>query len=98
MVALSCGIPLFTGVFDLMVRAVVKRIRMEEGDVVMTNDPYLTGTHLNDMGFVMPVFDDGLVAFCVCKGGHLNDIGGNSVGSWSLITGRSTRRASRYHL
>ena len=31
------------------------------GDVIIANDPYRTGTHVNDVLFIRPVFHDGLV-------------------------------------
>ena len=33
--------------------------RLQPGDVIVANDPYRTGTHVNDMLFVRPVFHDG---------------------------------------
>ena len=36
--------------------------RLEPGDVIVANDPYRTGTHVNDMLFVRPVFHDGEIA------------------------------------
>jgi len=48
----------------------------EDGDVLITNDPYLGGSHLPDITIVTPVFYKGnLVAFCVNKGHHA-DVGG----------------------
>ena len=49
---------------------------MEEGDVFITNDPWLGTGHLNDIVVVTPVFLEGaLVAFFACTL-HLTDIGG----------------------
>jgi N-methylhydantoinase B len=81
--AVSC--PVFVGVLDFTVRAVLKKYGKEglrPGDVIILNDPYLSGTHLNDVAIVMPVFyRDTLVAFAASKG-HWNDIGGITFGSW----------------
>ena len=84
-VAQATGIPLFIGIFDYMVKGVIQRFGMQDfsaGDVVILNDPYMSGTHLNDVGVVMPVFEDeALVAFATSKG-HWNDVGGAHFGSW----------------
>jgi N-methylhydantoinase B len=50
--------------------------RIEEGDVLLTNDAYTTGSHLNHMTFVVPIFWHGeIVAFAACMA-HWQDIGG----------------------
>lgn len=84
-VAQSTGIPLFIGIFDYTVKGVLQRFGVKgfaAGDVVILNDPYMSGTHLNDVGVVMPIFvDNELIAFATNKG-HWNDIGGSHFGSW----------------
>lgn len=81
--ALAC--PVFVGVFDFNVRAALARYASEgfqPEDILIVNDPYLSGTHLNDVAVIMPVFhEDKLVAFGASKG-HWNDIGGIAFGSW----------------
>jgi len=81
--AVSC--PVFVGVLDFTVKGVLKRYGREglrPGDVIILNDPYISGTHLNDVAIVMPIFyRDTLVAFAASKG-HWNDIGGITFGSW----------------
>lgn len=57
---------------------------LEEGTMVVANDPYLTGTHLNDVTLVAPIYSRGsLVAFAVNKAHH-SDVGGASPGSISM--------------
>ena len=59
-------------------------IGMDEGAMVVANDPYLTGTHLNDVTLVAPVHHGGsLVAFAVNKAHHA-DVGGTTPGSISM--------------
>ncbi len=59
-------------------------LRLEEGTMVAANDPYLTGTHLNDVTLVAPIYHRGsLVAFAVNKAHHA-DVGGASPGSISM--------------
>ena len=46
------------------------------GDILLTNDPQVMGSHLNHMIFTLPVFHDGeLVAFSSSMG-HWQDVGG----------------------
>ena len=57
-----------------------------EGDVLIVNDPFLTGTHISDTSVYAPVFfDDALVAFVVVTA-HWADIGGKSPGGWAPDT------------
>ena len=42
---------------------------MEPGDILLTNDAYITGSHLNHMTFSVPIFHEGrLVGFSVLHG------------------------------
>jgi N-methylhydantoinase B len=52
------------------------------GDIVLVNDPYVGGTHNNDMRLVMPVFvDDEIVAY-VLDSAHWTDVGGHVPGTF----------------
>ena len=54
---------------------------LEAGDQWVVNDPYLAGTHLNDVTVIRPIFvRDELVAFAVNKAHHA-DVGGAVPGS-----------------
>ena len=83
--AQATGIPLFIGVFDYTVKGIISKLGMDgfsEGDVIIVNDPYMTGTHLNDVGIVAPIFyHRSIVGFSASKG-HWLDVGGMSFGSW----------------
>ncbi len=83
--AQATGIPLFIGIFDYTVKGVIKkygRTEFKDGDVIVLNDPYMSGTHLNDVGVVAPIFHhDKLVGFAASKG-HWLDVGGMAFGSW----------------
>lgn len=52
--------------------------------MIILNDPYGGGgSHLSDVGLVMPIFVDGeLVAFSANKG-HWTEVGGKDPGSWT---------------
>jgi len=55
----------------------------ESGDIILVNDPYISGTHLNDLTLVKPVFHNGkLMAFTANKAHHV-DVGGETYGSIS---------------
>lgn len=51
------------------------------GDVIMMNDPYVAGTHLNDVMFYTPYFADGQLIMYVGVIAHWQDVGGASTGS-----------------
>ena len=53
------------------------------GDVILMNDPYLGGTHLNDVTIIYPVFDGGRLAFFPAVREHWPDVGGMVPGSMS---------------
>jgi N-methylhydantoinase B len=83
--AQALAVPVFVGVLDFNVKAVLAHYgaaKLAPGDVIIVNDPYLSGTHLNDVAVIMPIFyKDRLAAFAASKG-HWNDIGGITFGSW----------------
>ena len=49
---------------------------MEPGDILLTNDAYTTGSHLNHMTFSVPIFHDGKVVAFSCCMAHWTDVGG----------------------
>ncbi len=52
-----------------------------KGDVLVSNDPYLLGTHLNDVTLAAPVYrGERLIAWLVVKAHHV-DVGGRAPGS-----------------
>lgn len=86
-VAQAIGIPLFIGVMDFAAKYMMREAeeayeRLEPGDILVSNDPYKTGTRLNDVALAMPIYvKDKLIAIAVAKG-HINDISGMNPGSW----------------
>lgn len=77
------GLPIFLGALDEAVKIVLNHFADEgfrEGDVYAVNDPYLTGSHLNDVTVISPILYKGeLVGFTATKA-HWRDIGGKDVG------------------
>ncbi|MBC6438827.1 MAG: hydantoinase B/oxoprolinase family protein [Rhodospirillales bacterium] len=53
---------------------------MVEGDIYLTNDPWMGAGHLNDFVLVKPCFVDGTLAGLNACTSHLADIGGRSFG------------------
>ncbi len=87
MIAQANGIPPFIGVLTDAVKEVLGKFGLDgldEGDVVILNDPYMGGaTHQNDVVLVMPVFYEGHPIMFAASKGHWNDVGGKDPGSWS---------------
>jgi N-methylhydantoinase B len=67
------------------VRATMEKLgsTIEPGDVILVNDPYSGGTHLNDVTVVFPVFRDGRLIFFPAVRAHWADVGGMVPGSMS---------------
>lgn len=77
------GLPIFLGALDEAVKVAIRRFAPEgfaEGDVYILNDPYLVGSHLNDVTVISPIiFEDQLVGFTANKA-HWLDMGGKDAG------------------
>ena len=57
---------------------------MEESSMIMVNNPYIAGTHLNDVTVIRPVYySNNLVAYTANKAHHA-DVGGKVPGSISI--------------
>jgi N-methylhydantoinase B len=78
------GVTVFLGAMPDTVKTGIEKWGRDfaDGDVVIANDPYLTGTHISDTSVYMPVFhEDELVAFAIATA-HWADIGGKTPGGW----------------
>ncbi|MDQ6823344.1 MAG: hydantoinase B/oxoprolinase family protein [Candidatus Eremiobacteraeota bacterium] len=56
---------------------------MRNGDMWVVNDPYVSGTHLNDVTVIRPVFFKGVLAGYAANKAHHTDVGGMVPGSMS---------------
>jgi N-methylhydantoinase B len=78
-VSIGIGLPMFIRGMSNTVKRMIAQYghgQMEPGDVLLTNDAYITGSHLNHMTFVVPIFFEGEVqGFSACMA-HWQDIGG----------------------
>lgn len=81
MPAVSNSLMLFLGTMSEAVRNTVEEFghqRVQAGDVLIGNDPYRIGTHVNDVCFIRPVMLDGHtepLCFITVRA-HLADMGG----------------------
>ncbi|MHA6260320.1 hydantoinase B/oxoprolinase family protein [Sporosarcina sp. CAU 1771] len=80
------GVTGFIGMVSAMVQESVKKFKddIHPGDIIIINDPYKGGgSHLSDVGLVMPIYYEGeLVAFSSNKA-HWTDVGGKDPGSFT---------------
>ena len=79
MPAMSNSLVLFVGTMTDAVRTAVEEYgpdKLQQGDIMMVNDPYRIGTHVNDVMFLRPVFHDGEVISYVNLQAHMLDMGG----------------------
>ena len=67
------------------VRAAMQKLGdgLRPGDVILMNDPYAGGTHLNDVTIIYPVFDGDRLIFFPAVREHWPDVGGMVPGSMS---------------
>jgi len=78
LLAQAPGLPFFLGALSEVVQVVIEHVGIEnfnEGDIYILNDPYLTGSHLNDVDILSPVIFEGtLVGFTITRA-HWLDMG-----------------------
>lgn len=78
-VSIGLGLPMFVGGLARSIKAKIAHYGlegMEPGDIILTNDPYIMGSHLNHMIFTVPVFADGRIVAFASSMAHWLDIGG----------------------
>ena len=86
LVAQAEHIPVHLGSMAIGAKNVVEYLKkegvdLEDGDVIIVNDPYIAGTHLNDITLLKPIFYNGkMLGFVVNKAHHV-DVGGRVPGS-----------------
>ncbi|MFN0162345.1 MAG: hydantoinase B/oxoprolinase family protein [Burkholderiales bacterium] len=77
--SIGLGLPMFIRGMSDVVKAKLAHwghADIHPGDILLTNDSYTTGAHLNHLTFSIPVFHKGrIVAFSTCMA-HWQDIGG----------------------
>ncbi|MGH8596358.1 MAG: hydantoinase B/oxoprolinase family protein, partial [Gammaproteobacteria bacterium] len=86
MPAVSSSLVVFIGTMADAVRNAVEEYgadRLRPGDVLICNDPYRVGTHVNDLCFIRPVFHDGQIVAFLNVRAHQLDMGGVVPGGFS---------------
>lgn len=79
------GLPIFLGVMQECVASVIRERGddLEEGDIIIVNDPYRGGTHLMDVKMVTPFYYRGKLWCYLANAGHWPDTGGMVPGGFS---------------
>lgn len=83
------GLPVFVGTMQYSTAELIRLIREgkagkpEPGDIYIVNDPYLGGTHLMDVRFVLPFYYRGELFCWLQNTGHWPDVGGMVPGGFS---------------
>lgn len=85
MISQAAGLPIFLGNLGEAIKTVMADIEVENfrpGDVYLINDTYTTGTHLNDVTAINPIFADGVLIGFAGSRAHWLDVGSASPGGW----------------
>jgi N-methylhydantoinase B len=82
----SQDIAVHVGTLHFTAKAVIEAFGddVHEGDVFAINDPYLGGTHFNDVRILRPIFAGGEVIAYAQSNGHWADVGGTVPGSFDI--------------
>ena len=86
MPAVSSSLLVFLGTMEDAVRNTIEEYgvkNLKPGDVLLCNDPYRVGTHVNDTCFIRPVFHNGKPIAFVNARAHQLDMGGVTPGGFS---------------
>lgn len=87
LVAQAAHIPVHLGAMPALMAALGLRSEyppangLRPGDVLITNDPFVGGTHMPDLAMAQPVFSNGELLGYVVNRAHHADIGGVTPGS-----------------
>jgi N-methylhydantoinase B len=88
MIAQAEHIPVHLGSMPLAIQFAERELEggIREGDHIIVNDPYLGGSHLNDITMIRPVYRKGKhIGYAVNKAHH-SDVGGSTPGSMGGAT------------
>jgi N-methylhydantoinase B len=78
-VSIGIGLPMFIRGMAETVKAKIRhfgRDGIQPGDIYVTNDAYITGSHLNHVTLTLPIFHKGVLVGFSCCMAHWIDIGG----------------------
>jgi N-methylhydantoinase B len=72
------------GLKNVLEYASSEGMALEDGSMIAVNNPYIAGTHLNDITIVRPVYHSGKLLGFVANKAHHSDVGGKVPGSISV--------------
>ena len=78
-ISIGLGLPMFIRGMAETIAAKLQKFGpggLEPGDILLTNDAYITGSHLNHLTFSLPIFHRGEVIAFACCMAHWPDVGG----------------------
>src|SRR5262245_31673822 len=78
-ISIGIGLPMFIRGMAETVKAKIRHFGadgIKPGDIYVTNDSYLTGSHLNHVTLTLPIFHKGVLVGFSCCMAHWLDIGG----------------------
>jgi N-methylhydantoinase B len=78
-VSIGIGLPMFIRGMSETVKAKLRHFGkdgIEPGDILVTNDAYTTGSHLNHFTFTLPIFHERVLCGFACCMAHWMDVGG----------------------
>jgi N-methylhydantoinase B len=83
LIAQAEHIPVHLGSMALAVREGLSQYvgSLGEGDMLLLNDPYISGTHLPDLTLIAPIFYEGALVGYAANKAHHTDVGGRAPGS-----------------
>ena len=87
------GLPQFTGCMSFAVPdflAAFPPDSLQPGDSLITTDPWIGASQINDVFFLTPIFRDGRIVAYAMNVSHSPDVGGRLL---SADSGRSSKRA-----
>ena len=78
-ISIGLGLPMFIRGLSDAIKAKLAhwgKQNIEPGDILLTNDPQVMGSHLNHMIFTLPIFHAGELLGFSSSMGHWQDVGG----------------------
>ncbi|NYE24830.1 hydantoinase B/oxoprolinase family protein [Pigmentiphaga litoralis] len=87
-ISIGIGLPSFIRGMANTVKEKLSRYGVDgiaPGDILVTNDAYITGSHLNHFTFSQPIFSGGQLTAWACCMAHWPDVGGSLGGPTSDI-------------
>ena len=77
-VSIGLGLPSFIRGMSNTIKEKIKHFgeNIGPGDILVTNDAYITGSHLHHFTFSIPIFHEGKLAAWSCCMAHWPDVGG----------------------